>query len=57
MQMDNKIVNVKKFVRNGKNDGPVGKIGCVLVWRGRVVGRGATLYPNIYNIKNMTLAN
>jgi len=43
--MDNKIVNVKTYVRNCKNDRAVGKLGCVLVWRGRVVGRGGYAIP------------
>jgi hypothetical protein len=47
---------VKTYVRNCKNDGVVGKLGCVLVWRGRVVGRGATLYPNIHNIKKYDIS-
>ena len=29
--MDNKIVNVKTYVHYRKNDGVVGKLGCVLV--------------------------
>ena len=56
MQMDNKIVNVKKIVRNGKNDGPVGKLGCVLVWRGRVVGGGGYAIPQYLQYKKYDIS-
>ena len=41
---------IKTLGAEVKNEGAVGFLECVLVWKGKVKKGGATPYPNFYNV-------